>query len=548
MGSTWVDGSPDWGSIGTNMMSAFAGAPAKAAQQTHLIETIKDQRIKRARDEEQYQLGKSLADSIEARTPAAYVAPRAYTAADISNPAVLDAPLAVTDKVSGPYGGADVANGMFTDPRALALAEARRKTAILGEKATLMKDPSVWAAQGAYAENAAGGMPADMATRARLTFDTTGKYPTREEMKTPNAQNFAVVKADGTGTGQGFSSLDGGKTAIDGTPITLGPGERLMETGPAALKPPDPMESEATARQRLAVLAKEIGPGGVATPDQQAQVAQLIEVAYKKTRVVEKAGDREIVKEVRQTPVPPWVVAMMQPPAPPPAAPLPPPTTIASQAITASDISTPARLDAPLPPPAPEPPPPPAPLPPVDPNEARIIEKLPGSAIELRKEIQQAPAFKTYNGAISDYNNVVRAATEGEPNNTTDLNIIYSIAKIFDPQSAVKEGELKLPNATGSFEQQLSSLYSRLFTDKGMMSAETRAHLVSEATRRVKEYKESVNVTNTQYKNLAQRAGVDPEEVIMDVPPMVPYNPADALRAGSAAAAGTPRPPSRPNY
>jgi len=36
------------------------------------------------------------------------VDPRPYTAADISNPAVLDAPLSVTDKTSGIRGGADV--------------------------------------------------------------------------------------------------------------------------------------------------------------------------------------------------------------------------------------------------------------------------------------------------------------------------------------------------------------------------------------------------------------------------------------------------------
>jgi hypothetical protein len=151
---------------------------------------------------------------------------------------------------------------------------------------------------------------------------------------------------------------------------------------------------------------------------------------------------------------------------------------------------------------------------------------------------------------------VVKAATEGEPNNTTDLNIIYSIAKIFDPDSAVKDGELKLPNATGSLPQQLSSLYSRLINDKGMMSAETRANLVAEAQRRVNEYKESMNVTNTQYTDLAKRIGVDPAAVIQRVPEMAPYSKEAALRAGGATpdqvnaprAPTTTQPPQRPRF
>jgi len=207
------------------------------------------------------------------------------------------------------------------------------------------------------------------------------------------------------------------------------------------------------------------------------------------------------------------------------------PAPVAAGAFNAADIADPSKLNAPLPA---------QPQGPLvsDPNFARIVEERPGSSVELRKEFQQAPAYKKYTGSISDYNNVVRAATEGEPNNTTDLNIIYSIAKIFHPDSAVKDGELKLPNATGSIAQQLSSLYTRLLSDRGMMDAETRAHLVSEATRRVNEYKESMNVTNTQYADLARRIGVPPEAVITQVPPMLPYNEADALRAGGGTARG----------
>jgi hypothetical protein len=544
MGSTWVDGSPDWGSIGTNMMSAFAGAPAKAAQQTHLIETIKDQRIKRARDEEQYQLGKALAGSIEAQTPAAYVAPRAYTAADISNPAVLDAPLSVTDRVSGSYGGADVANGMFTDPRALALAEARRKTAILGEKATLMKDPEKWASQSAYAENAAAGMPADFRERARLQFGTLGKYPTAEEMKTPNAQNFSIVKADGTGTGFGYASLDGGKTAIDGTPIKLGAGERIMETGPAPLAASNPMKDKSAAIERLTTLSKTIGADG-ATPDQVAQLQQLISVAYPPERVIEQDPnnkDLQVVKYIQKEPIPPWVIAMLQPPAPPPApaAAAAAPTTIASQAITARDISTPAKLDAPLaPPPAAAAPTPIVAPAAVDPNADRVVQPLAGSAESIRKEYAQQPEIKTYQTAANTWNALVQSAYTG--NKAEDLNIVYSFVKLLDSLTGVRDAEVKMVGQVGSWQEQLNTMIGQ--ATGGGLDSETRANILATVQKHIGEVEAAARDKERFFSQVATDSRLAPKAVLPELPPLIKYDPGRARAVGTDAAV----PPMPPN-
>ena len=327
---------PFYGNLATNFMNAMRDGPHKALANTALAEQIVAAREERARKTEAWAKGQELVGTVDASTPQAYVAPRPYTAADISNPAILNAPLSVTDRVSGSLGGGDVPNGMFTDPRALAMAEARRKTAVAGQQATLLKDPSQWAAQSAYAENATTGMPTDAAERARLQFGATGRYPTREEMKTPNAQNFTIVNADGTGTGQIYSSLDGGRTAIGGASITLAPGQRPVETGAGPQQPVNPMESAAKAREQLAVLSKTIGSGDP-TVEQQAIVKQLVAQAYPPKRVVEKVGDRMEEKYVQEEPIPDWAVRMMAPlptAAPPPGVTAPPPAAVAPAPVT----------------------------------------------------------------------------------------------------------------------------------------------------------------------------------------------------------------------
>jgi hypothetical protein len=363
-----------------------------------------------------------------------------------------------------------------------------------------------------------------------MQFGTTGRYPTAEESKTPNAQNFAIVNEDGTGSGQGFSSLNGGRTAIDGTPIVLKPGQRLMETGPAPLQAPNPLKDEASARERLAVLSREIGNNGP-TPEQQIQIQQLADVAYKPTRVVEKVGDRETVRYVQQNPIPPWVTAMMGATAPAPAAP-----TAAAAAVPAAPIVPQGQVagggsaTAGAVPGAPAAASATAVVPPiVNPNADRVVETRPGSSIELRKEVMQQPSITTYSAAVPMYNVMVKAAqgdTENAllPDSSADLNIIYAVAKLFDPGSVVREGELKLAQGTAPIADMLEAAWTKAITGEGLMTPEMRANLIHQGQIRMEQYRISKNLTHNQYTDIAKQTGIDPAMVIPQMPDMLPYD------------------------
>jgi hypothetical protein len=519
MGSMNVydDGSQSWGSIGSGFASAIMGAPEKAAAFTHTIETIKDMRIKRAREEEANAAATALANSIDAETPAAYVAPRAYTAADISNPAVLDAPLSVTDRVSGSFGGADVPNGLFTDPRALALAEARRNTAILGTKAAVMKDPSQWAAQSAYAENATTGMPANPADRYRVQFGTTGRYPTAEESKTPNAQNFAIVNEDGTATGQGFASLNAGRTAIDGTPIVLKPGQRLMETGPAPLQVSNPLKDAAAAREQLAVLSKSVGPDGP-TPEQVAQASQLTSVAYPPKRTIEQDPTNaalKVIKHVQEEPIPPWVISMLQPRASAAPVAAAPGGAAVAAAAPAPDAAT-------------------------NPNADRVVQPMAGSPDDIRKEYQALPEIKNYQTAANTWNALVQSAYTG--NKSEDLNIVYSFVKLLDSLTGVRDAEVKMVGQVGSWPEQLNTLIGQ--ANGSGLDTQTRANILATIQKHIGEIEQAARAKESFYTDVAKNNRLAPAAVLAQLTPLMQYDPGRVLAVGTDRA--MPPPPSNP--
>jgi hypothetical protein len=129
----------------------------------------------------------------------------------------------------------------------------------------------------------------------------------------PAIHNLSIDRIDpDTGasipTGRTVSTQDG-KTIYGskGQSINdaLNPGERLTATGATDVTPKGPFVDEGAARERLAVMAKQIeAQGGVPTETQAKQIQALADVAYKQTRVTEQQGDVKVTQNVRQTPIP----------------------------------------------------------------------------------------------------------------------------------------------------------------------------------------------------------------------------------------------------
>jgi len=290
MGSMNVynDNSQDWGSIGSGIASSIMGAPQKAAAFTHTIETIKAMRAKAEQDKAQWDATLGAVNNVDAATAPAAVAPRAYTAADISTPAVLDAPLSVTDRTTGIHGGADVPNGMFTDPRELAKAEADRRLAIAGQKAAIMAHPEQWSQQTALGNVASAGVPTDPYARAKLDFLAGKGMPTHigpDDTKNP-IKMWVPINEKNEVTGQAVASREDPSR----------PGQRFSLSGPISAEEQNPLKDEGARAKLLSdYTAKITDPNFRMSVPEAVKIAQALQMNYGTENKIQSDGYGRIV-------------------------------------------------------------------------------------------------------------------------------------------------------------------------------------------------------------------------------------------------------------
>jgi hypothetical protein len=332
----------------------------------------------------------------------------------------------------------------------------------------------------------------------------TKKFPTAEEQSVPTAHTYAEIGLDSQPTGR-LITTNNLKTELGtGRPL-FGPGgvvaegHTLATTGPTD---PTPKVGKDEARQRLAVFAKS---GQPPTPAQAAQIEQLVSIAYPAERVREKVGDRETIRHVQKEPIPPWVVRMMQPPP---------------AAGTAAATTDPAATAT------------------VDPNADRVIETLPGSAIELRKEYVAQPEIKNYSTAAQTWNAAVQSAYTG--NKANDLAIVYGFIKMLDSITGVRDAEVKMVGQVGSWAEQVNTLIGQA-TGEGLDS-QTRVNIIQTMQRHMNEIKNAAVEKEKFYTQSAIDSGLAPKAVLAPLMPMSAFDETRALavrnRAAPAAATG----------
>jgi hypothetical protein len=506
MGSQWVE-DPSWGNIFSGIAKNLEAAPGEALSNIAKAEQIKQARVKAAREQQQWDAGVKASGGLDAAVPQAYVPPTDYSTV---GPFTGDA------NDPGATAGLPTVDLQYTDPRAQALAEARRKLAIAGGQATILKDPSQWASQLGYGSVAAAGVPKTADERAQTQFMTTGKFPTAEERAAPAAHNLAIIGPNGQPTGRSIATQDFKTEAISGRPIQslVPPGHTVLATGPASTTPANPFGTgtDAVALQSLEKIRQDSAARGHMTPEEAQLASKLFDVAYPPSRVTETEGGRLVEKQIRAKPIPPSMMPMFQltqdyaqgrhlqlqqqPGQPPPV-----------QDLTLDRAPQPEQTD---------------------PNASRVVRMGPQSAAELRKEITNTQSFSDYSQAIPSYNVMVKAAQgdarTGMPTSASDLNIIYAVAKLFDPGSVVREGELKLAAGTAPIADQLTAAYNRLFTGEGSLTPEIRANLIAEGLKRMEVYQQAKDVTANWYTDIVKKQGLDPAEIIPPLIPLLPYS------------------------
>ena len=150
----------------------------------------------------------------------------------------------------------------------------------------------------------------------------------------------------------------------------------------------------------------------------------------------------------------------------------------------------------------------------------------------LRKEFNTLPEVVGYKAAIPAFKAVQDAATRLTPQ--SDINIIYGIAKLYDPTSVVREGEYATIANSQAIPERIKSLAQQI-QGKGKLTPETRAQLMVEARQRIGTLQGEYNGAKSTYEGIAKKRQLDMANVFAPVGKGI-----DAKPATSAATQGMP--------
>jgi hypothetical protein len=140
----------------------------------------------------------------------------------------------------------------------------------------------------------------------------------------------------------------------------------------------------------------------------------------------------------------------------------------------------------------------------------------PGDVTELRKEIYALPEVKRYSTAIPIFRSMVESAKN--PSSAADLDFVYGIAKIFDPESVVREGEMKLVGHAQSIPEAIKGQMEAAVMGRARLTPEARARILETARTRMGELEGSVNTTLDPYKGRADRSRIRHDDVFPQFP------------------------------
>jgi hypothetical protein len=143
----------------------------------------------------------------------------------------------------------------------------------------------------------------------------------------------------------------------------------------------------------------------------------------------------------------------------------------------------------------------------VSPSEAAKIEK------ELRAEVaKESGEYKTVKHA---YNKVKEAASN--PSAANDIALTFGFMKLIDPPSTVRESEVASAENAAGVPERIRNIYNKALSGQ-RLTPEQRADFVKSAKGQYKTYVINYKEVSSQYKNLAEKYQVNPENVVLFKP------------------------------
>lgn len=130
---------------------------------------------------------------------------------------------------------------------------------------------------------------------------------------------------------------------------------------------------------------------------------------------------------------------------------------------------------------------------------------------ELRKEFNAQPIVKGFGTQRQEFEKMKTAVNN--PSAAGDLVLIFSLMKVLDPNSTVREGEFAQAQAAGGISDRVRSHIGKVMAGE-RLTPEQRQDFLSQATNVFAAARAQYDEQASRYRDLASKIGGDPDDVV----------------------------------
>lgn len=145
--------------------------------------------------------------------------------------------------------------------------------------------------------------------------------------------------------------------------------------------------------------------------------------------------------------------------------------------------------------------------------QQEVIEKQIKGESDLRREYENDEIIKDFKKAAAAYGSLDQLY-KGKAGGVNDLALITTYAKIIDPGSVVREGDIQMPNSSQSMIAQFQNYINKAVS--GKVDQNLRDQVYQASTDIMKGKIDQVSLRNNQFADLANQYKFKQENVIVD--------------------------------
>lgn len=132
---------------------------------------------------------------------------------------------------------------------------------------------------------------------------------------------------------------------------------------------------------------------------------------------------------------------------------------------------------------------------------------------DLRDELEHLPASKALQEIAVSYDKMRQAAAKPSP--AGDMAMAFSLMRLFDPTSSVREGEYATAAAAGGVPDRIVGAYNKAINGE-MLSPSIRADFLKQGAQIYGAHKAQFDRLADQYRGFAAKRGASAEDVVPD--------------------------------